>query len=180
MHTATELERRVQFVLATAELVLERPIRSVLDACCGEGAWMPVLTRLRPRVRYVGIDASEYAVRRFGTSRGIRLGCFRDLDELAAEGPFDLVVCSGALYYLDTAEIAAGLAAIGELLEGVAFLEVFTEADPLEGDVRGVRRRRASWWRAAMRRAGLAPLGMHCWVTAERAAELAEMERRPR
>jgi len=60
VHTATELERRVQFVLATAELVLERPIRSVLDACCGEGAWMPVLTRLRPRVRYVGIDASEY------------------------------------------------------------------------------------------------------------------------
>ena len=39
----------------------------------GEGAWRVQLRRLRPRVRYVGVESSAYAVRRFGRSRGMPL-----------------------------------------------------------------------------------------------------------
>src|SRR3546814_486714 len=58
-----ELSRQAAFVVHTAEWVLGRRIRTVLDVGCGEGNWRPVLRRLRPRVHYTGIDPSDYEVK---------------------------------------------------------------------------------------------------------------------
>ena len=43
------LARKVALAVATAEYHLERPIRSVLDIGCGEGAWRAPLLKLRPK-----------------------------------------------------------------------------------------------------------------------------------
>jgi hypothetical protein len=42
------------------------PIRSVLDVGAGKGYWRDWLEATRPQVSYHGIDASEYACRRYG------------------------------------------------------------------------------------------------------------------
>ncbi|HVE79710.1 MAG TPA: class I SAM-dependent methyltransferase, partial [Gemmatimonadaceae bacterium] len=100
VHSADDQARRARMVLVVAEYMLGRPARSVLDVGCGEGEWRGVLRRLRPGLRWVGVDPSEYVVRRFGARRGIRLGTFAALDEAGVRGPFDVVVCAGMLNYL--------------------------------------------------------------------------------
>jgi SAM-dependent methyltransferase len=102
------LPRRVQLAISAAEYLLERPIRSVLDVGCGEGRWRPLLRQARPRIRYVGVDSSEYVVRRFGQRRNIRRGTFGELGHLGLDGRFDLVVGSDVLHYVALSEGAAG------------------------------------------------------------------------
>ena len=122
--------------------MLARPLRSVLDVGCGEGPWQPVLADLRPRVAYVGVDPSAYAVERFGTRRNLRLGSFGHLDRAVPveEGTFDLIVCVDVLGYVDDADVAPGLAALAARLGGLALVEVFTAEDQFEGDVEHYRR----------------------------------------
>ncbi len=158
------LERRVRRAVAAAEYLLERPVKSVLDVGCGEGVWRAHLRRMRPRVRYVGVDSSAYAVRRFGRSRNLRLGTLGDLDRLAVRGPFDLVVCSDVLHYVATPELARGLRAIARLAGGVLFLEFFTREDASEGDNAGFILRSAATYRRLLRAAGLVHAGLHCYV----------------
>jgi hypothetical protein len=90
---------------------------------CGEGAWFPLLKELRPKLRYLGLDTSDYAVRRFGRSRNVRPGSWGQLAELRFDEPFDLVVCSDALHYVPTREVVRGLAGLGELVGGVAYFD---------------------------------------------------------
>ena len=63
---SARLARKVALAVATAEYHLERPIRSVLDIGCGEGAWRAPLLKLRPKLSYLGFDSSEYAIARYG------------------------------------------------------------------------------------------------------------------
>jgi SAM-dependent methyltransferase len=177
VYTPAEVERRVAFVVAGAEFLIERPVRSVLDVCCGEGDWQPILARLRPNARYLGIDASAYAVGRFGARRNLRLGRFGELDRLGLEGPFDLIVCSGALYYIDDAELGPGLKTLAGLIGGVGFLEIFTDRDDLVGDTVSMYPRSRAWWVRRMREVGLHYAGLHFWVGAERVEDLMEFER---
>src|SRR5437879_2051712 len=109
------LERKVALAVAATEFVLGRAIRSVLDVGCGEGSWRAALRRLRPRLRYTGVDGSEYAVRRHGLRRNIRLARFGALGRLGLDGPFDLVVCADVLHYVPAGELAAGIRAIGRM-----------------------------------------------------------------
>ena len=88
------LARRVQLAIANAEFVLERPIRNVLDVGCGEGPWQPLIKLARPKASYVGMDSSEYAVKRYGKSRNLKLGSFGDVGNMGFKGSFDLIVCS--------------------------------------------------------------------------------------
>ncbi len=175
--TRAEIERRVRFTIDAAELLIERPVRNVLDVCCGEGHWQPVVKRLRPAARWEGVDVSEYAVARYGRKRNIQRGRFGDLGKLALRGPYDLIVCAGALYYIPTSELRAGLDTLAGLLHGVAFLEMFTDKDDIVGNVSDLQHRTAAEYDAIMSAAGLAHLGMHCWVTAAGATALPEFER---
>lgn len=160
------LERRVAYALGATEHLLGRPVTSVLDVGCGEGAWQPVLRRLRPGLRYVGIDPSAYAVDRFGRRRDLRLGGFGDIDRVVpiGEGPFDLVVSVDVLGYVRDADVRRGVQAIADRLVGLAFLEAFTTADAIVGDVDGYRRRRATTYLRWFADAGLHRVGPNLYV----------------
>jgi Methyltransferase domain len=150
---------------------------------CGEGAWFPLLRAMRPRVRYLGLDTSEYAVRRFGSSRNVRSGSWGRLSELRFDEPFDLVVCSDALHYVPTLEVVRGLEGLPKLVGGVAYFDFLTADDDLEtgleGDLVGFRMRRASWYRRKFRDAGLAECGLGFWAARDLAPQLTALERAP-
>lgn len=165
---AARLARKVALAVATAEYHLERPIRSVLDIGCGEGAWRAPLRKLRPRVQYLGFDASEYAIARHGRIRNLRLARFGDFATLRPCAPADLLVCSDVLHYLPTRELDRGLPALADLCGGVAFIEVFAREDETEGDDHDFQPRPAACYRRRLRAVGLQPLGSHCWLSPAR------------
>jgi SAM-dependent methyltransferase len=168
--------RKVRMVVGITEYVLERPLRSVLDVGCGEGAWQPILLRLRPGTRYVGVDPSPYAVRRFGRSRNVRPGRLESLDEQRLRGRFDLVVCADVLHYMPARELEQGLCHLRDLLGGVAYLETFTAGDGFVGDTRGFYTRSSGFYHKLFLRVGLVPCGMQCYVPRELAGRAPALE----
>ena len=174
---ASEIARRSALVLSTAEYVLERPARSVLDVGCGEGNWRASLLRRRPRLRYLGVDPSEYVVRRYGRRRNIIQGGAETLDTLSSRGPFDVVIASGVLNFLSDDALRRAARALARLTNGVAFLELFTTADDVVGDTRGWRPRSAAYYRRVLKQAGFTQCGPHCYVARPRASTLAALER---
>src|SRR5262245_29277307 len=80
VHTGAEQARTARMAVGVCEYLLGRPIRSVLDVGSGEGHWRGLVRAVRPRVRYLGVDPSEYVVRRFGRRRNLRAGSFEHLD----------------------------------------------------------------------------------------------------
>jgi len=161
---AARLARKVALAVASAEYYLERPVRSVLDIGCGEGAWRAPLLKLRPKLQYLGFDSSEYAVRRYGRTRDLHLAAFGDFAWLRPCAPVDLLVCSDVIHYVPDRELRAGLAGLAEMTGGVAFLETFTAEDAFEGDQEGFQSRPARWYRRELARHGLRSVGSHLWL----------------
>ena len=176
VHAEGEVERKVALAVAAAEYFLRRKLRSVLDVGCGEGAWQPRLRALRPRLRYLGVDPSEYAVARFGRERNLRRAGFDELASLHLDQPFDLVICSDVLHYLPNDEIRRGLPELVRLCGGVAYLEVLTADDEIVGDLEGLIRRPAAWYRRLFRSAGLRNGGPYLWIAPPILATAAELE----
>jgi SAM-dependent methyltransferase len=175
--TRDDVARRVRLVVAAAEYALGRPLRSALDVGCGEAPWRAHLRRLRPRLEYVGVDSSEYVVRRFGRRRGIRHGTFGGLGGLGlGRRRFDLVICSDVLQYIPTAELRRGLTALRGLLLGVAYLDVFSTADDVRGDKDGWHDRSPRQYRRLFAAAGLRAVGLHLYLTERLAKERASLE----
>jgi SAM-dependent methyltransferase len=172
-----ELARKVAMVVGLAEYYLGRRIESVLDVGCGEAPWRAPLLALRPRVTYRGLDASEYVVKRYGRARNIGLATFGQLAELRFDHRFDLVVCSDVIHYLKPAELRAGLAGIADMLEGIAFLELFTSADDVDGDRDGYIPRAPRWYLRTFEAAGLIPCGSHCYLGFRLMRGIAALER---
>ena len=173
---AARLARKVALAVATAEYHLERPIRSVLDIGCGEGAWRAPLLKLRPKASYLGFDASEYAIGRYGRSRNLHLARFGDFEFLRPCAPVDLLVCSDVLHYLPTRELERGLPALADLCGGVAFIEAFAREDEAVGDDQGFQSRPASFYVKRLRALGLHPLGSHCWLASTRVDAASALE----
>lgn len=171
------LARQAAFVVGVAEYLLERRITSVLDVGAGEGNWRPVLRRLRPGLRYFGVDPSEYAVKRYGRLRNIQLGSFATLRNVKLPKAFDLIVCCGVLNYVDDGEIQTGLTALRELARGPIYIEVFTREDDAEGDFQRTAAKPAVWYRRAIARAGLISCGLHFYVPKELRHLTAALER---
>jgi SAM-dependent methyltransferase len=159
-----DLHRKVAMVVGVSEEMLQREVRSVLDVGCGEARWFPELRQIRPRVEYIGIDASEYAVARFGRSRNLRLGTIGDLAAQRFGSSFDVIVCADVLHYLSAREIDRGLETLVDLLDGVAYLSVFTTDDEPTGDLTGWHGRTAKWYRDRFARHGLVACGMQCYA----------------
>jgi SAM-dependent methyltransferase len=159
------LARKVALAAATAEYHLERPLRTVLDVGCGEGAWRAPLLKLRPKARYLGFDGSEYAVARYGRRRNLHLARFGDFAQLRPCPPVDLLVCSDVLHYLSTRELDRGLPGLAELCGGVAFLETFTREDGAEGDEHDFQERPMAFYRKRFEALGFRQLGSHCWLS---------------
>jgi SAM-dependent methyltransferase len=163
--TVESIRRRAHAALSIAEYFHGRPVRTVLDVGCGEGSWRAVMRSMRPRLRWTGVDPSEYVVRRFGRRRGIRHGSLASLADLQLRGPFDLIVCSDVLHYLPTPEIRRGLPELVRLLDGIAWLDAFTVDDPMDGDREGWHMRSGAQYRRMFAEVGLVNVGVNCWTT---------------
>ena len=174
---ADELGRRARHALAAAEFVLERSVRSVLDVGCGEGRWRAPLKRARPGLTYVGVDPSEYVVRRYGRRRGIRLGGIGELSDLRLRRRFDLIVCSDVVPYVSDAELKRGLTAMRGLAGGLLYLDPFTSEDDFVGDREGFRIRTPARYRRMLAAAGFVACGLNCWVVENEAERLTALER---
>lgn len=170
------LARKVALAVACAEYYLERPIRSVLDIGCGEGAWRAPLLKLRPKLRYLGFDSSEFAISRHGPRRNLHFARFGDFAQLRPCPPVDLLVCADVLHYLPSRELQRGLPGLAELCGGVAFLEAFTREDEYEGDQVGFQPRSAAWYRKQFNGLGLRSVGSHCWLSPALDGQLAALE----
>lgn len=173
---AQRLRRKVALAVAMAEYHLERPIRTVLDIGCGEGAWRAPLLALRPRAQYLGFDSSTYAIERHGRRRNLHFARFADFAHLRPCPPVDLLVCSDVLHYVPTRELDRGLPGLAELCGGVAFLEAFTREDETEGDDVGFIGRPARFYRERFAALGLRFVGSHCWLAPGRAEDAAALE----
>ena len=173
---AAALSRKVALAVAVAEYHLGRPLKSVLDVGCGEGAWRAPLLKLRPKLRYLGLDSSDYAIERFGARRNLHWMPFGDLAALPPTQSVDLLVCSDVMHYLADDELLRGLKEFSRLCHGVAFLEVFAEGDQIVGDLHELRRRPAAWYRKAFARAGFTAAGSHAYLGAALAARATALE----
>jgi SAM-dependent methyltransferase len=125
---------------ATVAALDGRRARRALEVGCSIG----VLTeRLAPHAgELLSVDVSEAALAqardRLAPAPHVEFAR-RELPEDFPRGPFDLIVCSEVLYYLDTAAFSAMLDAIDRELEpGGSLLAVHwrarTETYPLQGD----------------------------------------------
>jgi SAM-dependent methyltransferase len=159
------LNRKVALAVATAEYHLERPIRTVLDIGCGEGAWRAPLLALRPNAQYLGFDSSEYAIRRYGARRDLHYASFADFAHLRPCAPVDLLICSDVLHYLPIRELNRGLPGLADLCAGVAFIEIFAKEDETEGDNVDFQPRPAKFYRERFAALGFRFVGSHCWLS---------------
>ena len=173
---AQRLKRKVALAVATAEYHLERPIRSVLDIGCGEGAWRAPLLKLRPKAQYLGFDSSEYAIDRYGARRNLHFARFADFAQLRPCAPVDLLVCSDVMHYLPVRELDRGLPGLAQLCGGIAFLETFAREDQAEGDEHEFKQRPATFYRKRFEAAGFRQLGSHCWLSPVLAAVATALE----
>lgn len=162
--TTASASRKAHLALSVAEYYLERPVRTVLDVGCGEGQWRGILKKLRPGIRYTGVDSSPYVVKRFGRSRNILEGGFGDLPKLKLAGSYDLIICSDVLYYVSRKDLAVGLEALVARLEGVAFLEAYASDAAMKGDFRKIDKRSAVFYKNLFRKNRLIACGPHCYV----------------
>ncbi|MCB1553084.1 MAG: class I SAM-dependent methyltransferase [Xanthomonadales bacterium] len=163
--------------VSVTECLLGRPLRSVLDVGCGEGDWRAPLRKLRPRIQYLGLDSSDYAVERFGRARNLRLLDFAQLEQVRPGPSVDLLVCSDVMHYLPNTVLRRGLRGFAELCHGVAYLDLFCRGDAAEGDEDGFIPRPATVYRRWFAEAGLRPLGMHCYATPALHGSLSALER---
>lgn len=161
--TGAEVRRKVSLAVASAEYFLRRPMRNALDVGCGEGAWLPHLRALRPKLSYLGLDPSDYAVERFGRTRNIHKATFGELPELPL-GVHDLVICSDVLHYVPDSELRAGVHALADATDGVAYLEVLTREDDIVGDLNGLIKRPAAFYRELFVGAGMTFVGPYLWL----------------
>jgi SAM-dependent methyltransferase len=176
VHTPDSVRRKVRMVVGITEYFLGRKLRSVLDIGAGEGAWRREIRRMRPDVRYLGIDPSEWVVARHGRRRNIRLGSFEDLPTLQLGRSHDLIVCADMLQYIPDAALKRGIRHLASILGGVAFLEAYTSGDDMEGDLEGWHPRSREQYRAVFSGAGLVGCGVHCYLTREIAGNAVELE----
>jgi SAM-dependent methyltransferase len=173
--SAAELARTVAVAVALAEYHLERPIRRVLDVGCGEGRWRAPLLRLRPRIDYLGVDASDWAVARWGTRRNLQRLDLAELGTLKLRNPVDLLVCNDVIQYVPDAVLEPALAEFRRLCGGLMFVTAFTAEDEFIGDRAGWHARPASWYRERLAADGWSAIGSHAYIApplAERAAAL--------
>jgi SAM-dependent methyltransferase len=169
--------RKVRMALAAAEYLLGYKVKRVLDVGCGEGPWRAHLKKLRPGLHYAGMDSSEYAVQRYGRSRDIRWGTVGGLADAGFKGKYDLLVCADVLHYVPTAEARTGLAAMHKLCVGLAFIEVFTSTDAIDGDRAAFQKRSPADYRELFAEAGFTPVGLHLYATRDLARTLVALEK---
>ena len=103
-------------------------------------------------------------------SGNLRLARSSDPAELRFDRRFDLIVCSDVLHYLRAPELVRGLSGFAELLDGLAFIELFSSRDPVEADMAGFIPRPPGWCRKRFADARLMACDSHCHLKTHSAA----------
>ena len=102
--------------------------------------WVAARGRLAPILARCGPDAApgpgNQRIRRAPAAwSATSARCASDqLGELRFDHRFDLIVCADVLHYLRGAEIERGLPGLVANLAGMAFIEVYTAQDRIQGD----------------------------------------------
>ena len=150
------------------------PIRSVLDVGAGKGYWRDCLADSHPTVKYHGIDASEYACRRFHHEHV-------DIASWQPPRQYDLVVCQSVAQYLDDVNAAKAIRALATACRGLLYFETPTVSDrdtviDRSSTDLDVHWRSGSWYRKRLA-AGFTEIGAGLWLSRDCAAVFFELER---
>ena len=152
------------------------PIRSVLDVGAGKGYWRDWLAETRPTVKYHGIDASEYACRRY----------HHELADIAVWQPrrkYDLVVCQSVMQYLDDKDAAKAIGTLEVACRGLLLFDTPTVGDretvldTSRTDL-DIRWRTGKWYRQRLA-VGFTEIGGGLWLSRECPALFYELEHAP-
>src|SRR5258708_18654555 len=130
--------------------ISQRPLSSlrVLDLACLEG--MYAIEMARHGAEAVGIEGREASIEKARFAKNV-LGLDSlqllqdDVRNLSREkhGEFDVVLCLGILYHLDTPDVFSFLARLGEVCRGFAIIHTHVALDAeVSRDYEGTRYRR--------------------------------------
>ena len=147
--SAAEMRTRARLIaaiLAQASI----PVRNILDAGCGIGLLRKPFAEVWPRVRYTGLDASEYLCARYGWTLG-------SVVDYAPRAPSDLVVCYDVVQYLDDRSAGRAIANLGRLTRSALYFSALTREDWRDNcdrrlTDRAVHLRPGEWYRRRLRR----------------------------
>jgi len=133
---------------------LEVPVARVLDIGCGTGLWRQEVRRHHPSARYVGVEKSAYACRKYGWEQGC-------LTTYRSKKAFDLVICNDVIQYLNEAEAESAIRNLAKLTRAAVYLKLLTLEDWEHNCDRTVTdgqvyMRSASWYRERLKRDFLA------------------------
>ena len=150
------------------------PIRAVLDVGAGKGYWRDCLAESHPTVRYHGIDASEYACRRFHHEHV-------DIATWQPPREYDLVVCQSVLQYLDDSDATKAIRTLATACRGLLYFETPTVSDQDTVIDRSstdldVHWRSGNWYRKQLA-AGFTEIGAGLWLSRESTTAFFELER---
>jgi len=150
------------------------PIRSVLEVGAGKGYWRDWLESTHPRVSYHGVDASEYASRRYRHEHA-------DLATWKPSRSYDLVVCQSVLQYPDDSAATNAITTMAEASRGLLFFDVPTIADRDNVIDRSstdldVHWRTGIWYRKRLT-VGFTEIGAGIWLSKKSPAIFWELER---
>ena len=74
------------------------------------------------------------------------------------------MICADVLHYLEVDELERGLPALVRLTGGLAYLELLTDQEEVEGDLRALKLRPPSLYRKLFSSVGLTGVGCHGWL----------------
>lgn len=140
-----EQQRQARFI-ASYLRYLEVPVQRIVDLGCGLGALLKQMQKAFPKATTQGVEASEYLCETYGW----QLGSVVDYED----EPFDLVICTDVLGYLDDHMCRDALTNLTKLTKHALYLSVMTSEDLLICDEEHTdmsqRLRSHNWYRQAL------------------------------
>jgi len=173
--SAAEMRARARLIAAILQQAAI-PIRSILDAGCGIGLLRKPFEEFLPRVRYSGLEASDYLCARYGWTQG-------SVVDYSPARSSDLVVCYDVLQYLDDRAASRAIANLGRLTHAALYVSALTRDDwrnncDRSRTDRSVHLRTGDWYTRRLKRK-FRYLGFGVWLRKDVTAILWEMELPP-
>ena len=150
------------------------PVRSVLEVGAGRGDWSNWYRTLHPTVRVTSTDVSEHTCATFGHER-------RDIAQWAPKRPFDLVICTDVLQYLDDRAATQALRNLTTATRTCLYFDALTSFDAKHTVERSktdlnATLRTGDWYRQRLSR-GFTQAGAGLWIRKGSTVVLHELER---
>ena len=150
------------------------PVRSVLEVGAGRGDWGNWYRTLHPTVRVTSTDVSEHSCATFGHER-------RDIAQWAPKRPFDLVICTDVLQYLDDRAATQALRNLTTATRTCLYFDALTSFDAKHTVERSktdlnATLRTGDWYRQRLSR-GFTQAGAGLWIRKGSTVVLHELER---